>query len=728
MSNYIITSPIKEQDGVLGFVNKENKFVDMTNFAPKIVGCVKQDNGVIGCVVQHAPAKIADEKRRNYCSYWTYNDISTQVGIRSRLTSIDPNAHWVAPSPDQYLTTYMQKMFKEYEQNDDHVQVTPIEHYGFQTMINENAIYAFPSKQNDCIFYKVGKDVEIISIEEAHLTKINRMEGRLLMEAPCEVINSLQPIKQLVGYFEGVGQNFAPAIATLAAAALSLHFPTLMRTKTTKGVPLPILLGTPGTAKSSCAHLAMLSVGINNKKFEDCTLKGMLKVLRKIQLPLWWEDVDDFTSIEGVAMNVFNQGEKLTANMSTTCESSPPSALPLVTSNGFLEKSSKIGRTRTIGRSVIIPFEVIAIEGIESVQSLFDFEDGMMAKDNVASNCFGYMLKLGNFITEYKKETNFDLIDKVTKIKNMTMTTELARRLKNYGLLMAIMQKILIDTGRQPDAIERVLTEFFESVEAILPNSDSKSVPMETAKEDFHYIINEALNCEELLPWLRIGKATGCKCKDVLQLNLRHLTDQLGKGGKYNILRQFIHENGCTKNSLKYSVEGLDTRKTCFHVKLSSLDNELLVALKEKLNKSEQKENGKRKDKRALPEEYAQEELDLDDLDDNELLNIDISLADSIGHNPNEGRQHKKSQDGIDFVPTTSDINAAGVKRGVDEETTPSLGPKAKASKDAAGVKRGVDEETTPSLGPKAKASKELAKLKDELSHREDISGKRTRR
>ena len=60
-------------------------------------------------------------------------------------------------------------------------------------------------------------------------------------------MNGTEPITKLVDYLKQVDKNYPPSIATIASAVLSLHFPTLKKHKVKKGIPVPVLLGEPGT-------------------------------------------------------------------------------------------------------------------------------------------------------------------------------------------------------------------------------------------------------------------------------------------------------------------------------------------------------------------------------------------------------------------------------------------------------------------------------------------------
>lgn len=59
----VITSPIIEREGVLGFVNKAEEFVELTNWAPTPVGYVTDENTAtcLGIIIQHAPVGFTDD-------------------------------------------------------------------------------------------------------------------------------------------------------------------------------------------------------------------------------------------------------------------------------------------------------------------------------------------------------------------------------------------------------------------------------------------------------------------------------------------------------------------------------------------------------------------------------------------------------------------------------------------------------------------------------------------
>ena len=51
----IITGKVVEHDGILGFFNKKDEFVELTNWSLTIIGTVRENECMVGVVVVHPP-------------------------------------------------------------------------------------------------------------------------------------------------------------------------------------------------------------------------------------------------------------------------------------------------------------------------------------------------------------------------------------------------------------------------------------------------------------------------------------------------------------------------------------------------------------------------------------------------------------------------------------------------------------------------------------------------
>lgn len=61
-----------------------------------------------------------------------------------------------------------------------------------------------------------------------------------------------------------VQENFSATIATLASVAICLHF-SQIKTMKVDGVPVSIILGQPGAAKSTFVEVAFSTIGVSSK-------------------------------------------------------------------------------------------------------------------------------------------------------------------------------------------------------------------------------------------------------------------------------------------------------------------------------------------------------------------------------------------------------------------------------------------------------------------------------
>lgn len=55
---------IIERDGTLGYLNTDEKYIKMTNWAPRVVGIVRDGSTMEGCLVEHPPAEVTDIKEK----------------------------------------------------------------------------------------------------------------------------------------------------------------------------------------------------------------------------------------------------------------------------------------------------------------------------------------------------------------------------------------------------------------------------------------------------------------------------------------------------------------------------------------------------------------------------------------------------------------------------------------------------------------------------------------
>jgi len=94
------------------------------------------------------------------------------------------------------------------------------------------------------------------------------IEPRLLPAVPTPYHRSLKPLKELWLALKCCAQhNMEPALLTLGAVAMNMHFQTLVELK--GGAPVVVLYGEPDVGKTTIANAAMSIAGI-----EACSFRG----------------------------------------------------------------------------------------------------------------------------------------------------------------------------------------------------------------------------------------------------------------------------------------------------------------------------------------------------------------------------------------------------------------------------------------------------------------------
>ncbi|XP_066910134.1 uncharacterized protein [Clytia hemisphaerica] len=498
--------------------------------------------------------------------------MSSQNTIRSAMNGSE--ALWIAPSKDQYLPAYFYKKAMDYEDSPDPAILKPVTAYGIQNIDEvEVDTYCFPNNIDD-VFYTVKDGVVTrVSGMDVGLIVVNKPSGKGKASMPRDLVNGAGPIRNLLEILKGsMGSNFPSTVASFAAAAIAMHFSTVKSVK--QGVPVPALVGEPGSGKSSIAVLAMEAIGVHTAH-ENCTYNGMLKILEKDCIPILWEDVDQFKICEQISMQIFNQGKKVTAVSS----GNPPKSLPIITSNGFLKDApSEMNVKRLIGRMVIIPFQKV-VSKIESVQSLLEFESMLLSNKHIATNCFSYFLQLKNHIADFSlNKTDFTLLNDILLDDYENHQAD-QRTIKNYNCLMFLMKKILEDSGCTNEEISSILKSFFDqAIQAHDPEAHGFGNEIEMkGKEALTNKLTEACTSPTKFPWLRISARNCSSCGEVLMFNYTKICEGLSNQ-THKSVKKFIAQNGCMRRTLKYWVDG--KQKPCFHIKLASIDDDIVTKIK----------------------------------------------------------------------------------------------------------------------------------------------------
>lgn len=53
-----------ERDGTLGYLTTDEKFIKLTNWAPRVVGIVNDGSTMEGCMVEHPPAEANENEKK----------------------------------------------------------------------------------------------------------------------------------------------------------------------------------------------------------------------------------------------------------------------------------------------------------------------------------------------------------------------------------------------------------------------------------------------------------------------------------------------------------------------------------------------------------------------------------------------------------------------------------------------------------------------------------------
>ena len=109
-----------------------------------------------------------------------------------------------------------------------------------------------------------------------------------------------------------MGDNFGPALMTLRGFGVALHYKEL--SKLYDRVPLIMPCGLLVSGKSLAVQIAMVMMG-ENKSVGECTQAGILKLAYSRTLPFWCDVVSDFSTLEALTVQTFNQSQKQTAKV-----------------------------------------------------------------------------------------------------------------------------------------------------------------------------------------------------------------------------------------------------------------------------------------------------------------------------------------------------------------------------------------------------------------------------
>lgn len=447
-----------------------------------------------------------------------------------------------------------------------------------QSENNQVTIWAFPNSNNRCLFIRLNENssIEEISSSDIGMADVLSISSYQQLKLPEDLTYQKDSLVELIAFFEAsFHQNFSSTLATVSAACLCLHFPYLKLHS--EGVPIPIVIGDPGTYKTTTCSLAMAALGIESK-CQDSTYNGILKVLSQEELPIWWEDLDDLQKLEKISMMTYNKGMKVTANNFGGRNKVPSStkAMPLVTSNGLFKGANPVSAERTLGRVVLIPFLRTPSEK-KTVQNALDFDSLLQDARINASRCFLYMLQMKKTYSEYRRDQNM-----LNIINNVLDGFDLdERHLKNYTLLLVVMAKILKDTDHGDDATLQILKDFFIGNRNYV-SSVYKSQG-ELGKTMLERAFFESLEDPKARKWIVFVNARGCACGAVIVFSLKNLLQSLNfetrKELDFKIIRSYVEKNGCIKASLKYSVDGV----VCagIHIQEAVVHKDLLQSLKD---------------------------------------------------------------------------------------------------------------------------------------------------
>ena len=133
----------------------------------------------------------------------------------------------------------------------------------------------------------------------------HNIEPRLLPVIHMPYSRSLQSLKDLWLALKCCTQhNMEPALFTLGAVAMNMHFQTLVKLK--GGAPVVVLYGEPEVGKTTIANAAMSVAGIEACSFRGTRREYFVHLAARTSLGLLYDDPNKVQEVENIIIDFYN--------------------------------------------------------------------------------------------------------------------------------------------------------------------------------------------------------------------------------------------------------------------------------------------------------------------------------------------------------------------------------------------------------------------------------------
>lgn len=135
---------------------------------------------------------------------------------------------------------------------------------------------------------------------------------------------------------ETMKHNFLPAVLTIGATCIALHYKTVM--EKFEFCPVPLVFGSPGTGKTTAAKCGLAMIGVLPQRFWSHGTKEMYSQLCSDGfLPLLIDDPRSQNAISGLVMSLYNGAHEGTISRG----GNKPSCMAIITANFTVIESEK---------------------------------------------------------------------------------------------------------------------------------------------------------------------------------------------------------------------------------------------------------------------------------------------------------------------------------------------------------------------------------------------------
>ena len=322
------------------------------------------------------------------------------------------------------------------------------------TYLPEKRVVSVVGPQNDNLWV-LGPDIHInsqgqsVSPEESSYIWISDMysgPGVAAKSSACTIQLPLgtQPLLMLMDLLrETMKHNFFPAVLTIGATCIALHYKTVM--EKFEFCPVPLVFGSPGTGKTTAAKCGLAMIGVLTQRFWSHGTKEMYSQLCSDGfLPLLIDDPRSQNAISGLVMSLYNGAYEGTISRG----GNKPSCMAIITANFTVIESEKYiiyiysnylytcALYRYLSRCLLIEFKH---PRMKCPVTNFDKLHHLM---NQSSSAIGFLISLGQRFTKECAECLDNII--LPKLDEVLGENVQPRVRMGYGMLLWFVKQVIL--------------------------------------------------------------------------------------------------------------------------------------------------------------------------------------------------------------------------------------------------------------------------------------------